>query len=710
MRYSEIVAGLFTASIFIAGPACAQGSDAAATADAAVSSPDRSSELVSYDSDYFDKFKPLTALDMVRQVPGFQLEESEDGPRGFASGAGNLLINDQRPSAKQDLPSAILSRIPAGNVERIELIQGQVRGIDLRGQSSLINIILRADNPASVKWEGAVLVPFKHGPLTPIVNVSLSDRWKEVEYNTGLSMIGNSYGRHGLDQLFNGNGVLTENRFDNRENRVTNWKGNFNAVTLLTGGTLVKLNTVITYVTRDQFLESDRIPEASGSPPRVETFDDNSKSPGLEIGLDAERNLYQDLTGKAILLFFRNDEQTYRTQRVLDTQGNQSSFRVAEGDGIATELITRLEFDWRGLPDQTLQLNLERAYNSLDRTLQSTLDAGSGPVAFDVPGADSLVKEERWDMLLQDTWSRGKLQVDLGLGAEASTITQSGDAEQQRDFFFVKPQGVLTYTQQQGRQTRLRIAREVAQLDLTDFVSATLFEDDDLALGNPDIRPDTTWISEIIHERRFGEVTVVKLTAYHHWIANVLDLLPLTATFEVPGNIGDGRRWGVELEATLPLEWLGLTGAKLDLKTRWQDSTVVDPVTGRDRILSSIEGDFPILYDVPNRHGFSIDYRQDFEVSRVAWGWTLISRGERPLFKVNELEVYNETPDLGMFVETTRWLGIKVRLSAINALDAPGSRARTVFTGERDLSPVRFREIRERYRDQSVTLTFSGVY
>jgi len=710
MRYSEFIVCLFTASIVAVGPAYGQGSDSKATSDVALSTAGAGSELVSYPADFFHKFKPLTALDMVRQVPGFQLEESVDGPRGFAAGAGNLLINDQRPSAKQDLPSAILSRIPAGNVERIELIRGQVRGIDLRGQSSLINIILHEDSPGAVKWEGAVLVPFKHGPLTPIVNVSLSDKWNEIEYSTGLSMTGNSYGRHGLDQLFNGNGILTENRFDNRENRIKTWKGNFNAVSLLTGGTLVKLNTVFTHESRDQFLVSDRVPEAAGSPPRVETFDDNLKAPGLEIGLDAERNLYNDLTGKAILLFYRKDEQTYRTQRVLYTLGNQTSFRVAEGDGIATELITRVEFDWRGLPEQTLQLNLERAYNSLDRTLQSTLDSGSGPVAFDVPGADSLVKEERYDLLLQDTWSRGRLQVDLGLGAEASTITQSGDAEQQRDFFFVKPQGVLTYTREQGGQTRLRIAREVAQLDLTDFVSATLFEDDDLALGNPDIQPDTTWISEISHERRFGDVTVVKLTTYHHWIANVLDLLPLTPTFEVPGNIGDGRRWGVELEATLPLEWLGLTGAKVDVKTRWQDSTVVDPVTGQDRILSSIEGDFPILYNVPNRHGYSVDYRQDFEASRVAWGWTLISRGERPLFKVNELEVYDETPDLNMFIETTRWLGIKVRLSTQNVLDTPGSRNRTVFTGQRDLSPIRFREVRERYRDKSVTLTFSGVY
>ncbi|NIN34347.1 MAG: TonB-dependent receptor, partial [Gammaproteobacteria bacterium] len=93
-------------------------------------------------------------------------------------------------------------------------------------------------------------------------------------------------------------------------------------------------------------------------------------------------------------------------------------------------------------------------------------------------------------------------------------------------------------------------------------------EDDDLALGNPDIQPESTWITELTHERRFGDQSVVMLRLFHHWISNVLDLLPLTPDFEVPGNIGNGRRWGIELQSTLPLDWLKLSGAKLDIKAR----------------------------------------------------------------------------------------------------------------------------------------------
>jgi hypothetical protein len=200
------------------------------------------------------------------------------------------------------------------------------------------------------------------------------------------------------------------------------------------------------------------------------------------------------------------------------------------------------------------------------------------------------------------------------------------------------------------------------------------------------------------------------VSLFHHWISNVLDLLPLTPDFEVPGNIGNGRRWGIELESTIPLDWMGLSGSKLDIKGRLQDSTVVDPVTGENRPLSGPGGDFPILYDIENTYAVSMDFRQDFEASRVSWGWDILTRDDRPRYKVNELEHNNEDVQLGFFIETSRWLGIKVRLAALNTLNSIGTRDRTVFVDERDMSPVEFRELRARARDRSMTLTISGVF
>ncbi|MBT8440845.1 MAG: TonB-dependent receptor, partial [Gammaproteobacteria bacterium] len=269
----------------------------------------------------------------------------------------------------------------------------------------------------------------------------------------------------------------------------------------------------------------------------------------------------------------------------------------------------------------------------------------------------------------------------------------------------------LTYSASPRRQTQLRIAREVSQLDFSDFVSATVFEDDDLALGNPNLKPESTWIAQLSEEWRFGELGVVKLTGFHHWISDVEDLLPLTPEFEVPGNIGDGRRWGVEFESTVPLERVGLKGGRLDLKLRWQDSTVTDPVTADSRVLSSEGGSSQdIIFRNENEYAILLNFRQDLEVAKIAWGLDYRQRAERPLFKVNELEVFDEGTQFNAFVETTRWWRIKMRLTLNNITDVSDYRERTVYEAERSLSPVTFRERRRLTNGTRLVLGFSGAF
>ena len=315
---------------------------------------------------------------------------------------------------------------------------------------------------------------------------------------------------------------------------------------------------------------------------------------------------------------------------------------------------------------------------------------------------------------MKNIWSPGLFELDYGLGAEVSTLSQSGDAVLEQNFFFLKPHAVLSYSPDQGNQTRIRLAREVAQLNFNDYVSSIVFEDDDLELGNPNLQPDTTWIAELGHERRFGKLSVVKATLFHHWVKDVLDLLPLSPTFEVPGNIGDGRRWGLELESTVPLEPLGLSGARLDMKLRWQDSSVVDPVTGVDRIFSGDSGDggYRTLGNLArnNRYLVRVDYRQDFETARVAWGWTVAERAERPLYKVNEFEFNDENLAVNAFIETTRWFDTKIRLAADNILNYRIQRNRTVYAGERNNSPVSFVANHDRYIGYRFILSLSGNF
>ena len=122
----------------VAAPAWAQDGDA--PAPTAALSVDGGKQV--YQSVYFTGFAPSTALDIVRRVPGFSLEDSDEEVRGFGGAAGNLVINGSRPSAKSDSLETILSRIPASRVLRVEVGPGDLFGAEFSGKPQVLNLVL----------------------------------------------------------------------------------------------------------------------------------------------------------------------------------------------------------------------------------------------------------------------------------------------------------------------------------------------------------------------------------------------------------------------------------------------------------------------------------------------------------------------------------------------------------------------------------------
>jgi len=696
--------GVFSLSTTLPAQGQQQETDTPATVSAQAANQD---DVVTYPADFFSRYQPNTALEMVNRVPGFTLNDGGD-KRGFGGAAGNVLINDKRPSTKQDLPSAILGRISAGLVEHIELIRVRVRDIDLQGHVEVVNVVLNADAPATVRWELHNRQNLDVG-WSPGASISLSHRWNEVDYNVGFDTRWANLGDPGVISRYDGAGVLTEIRTDVDQGDGPNVNAYLNTATWI-GKSFVQFNTKAGIEDRDIRLTSTRVPQPTGATTQ-QIIDTIRRNKRLELGLDAERVLNPVLLGKAIVLYNLLDGKPSVSQRDLDAAGVQTRFQLEDEEFTSSEMIARAELDWAGISGHAVQADMERAVNILDNSQVFTDDTGAGPVLVDVPGGNTRVEEVRWNFLLQDSWSNGMLDIDMGAGFERSTISQTGDSTLERTFKFLKPRAIFTLTPVRGNQTRLRLEREVSQLNFNDFVTATVFEDDDVALGNPDLHPDSTWVAELSHERRFGRVGVVKLTAFHHWITDVLDLLPLTPTFEAPGNIGDGRRWGVILETTLPLDWTGLSNSQISFKARGQDSTVVDPVTGEDRRLSG-EGGFrgDMMLRNENRYAFDIDFRQDIETAKLSWGWGVAERDRRVLYKANELDIFNEGYDVGAFVETTRWFGLKITVEGQNLTNNKVTRDRTIYTGERSLTPVLRRELRDGDNGARIFVKVTGSF
>ncbi|RMF11537.1 MAG: TonB-dependent receptor [Alphaproteobacteria bacterium] len=658
-------------------------------------------ETVIYTPDFFARYHPITALDMVVRVPGFRLDNG-DGRRGFSGSAGNVLINGERPSTKSDPLSQILARLPAERVSRIELIRGRTGGLDVGGQSIVVNVILKQEAPAAYQWQIDVEQDADGGPVTPSGRISRSDHAGASEYNIGAEVRRFFFNSAGPELVFLGAGPgegLDETRDEISMGDGLELKLNGNSETRI-GRSIIHANGELSFFHFNRRESSHRVPVDPFAAVRDVREGGGNDRLGFELGSDIEHAFTDSFSGKLIGLGRRQhfDNENFRIDRF--TGGELIRDSRADSTSTSTEIIARGEFDWTGIEDHHLEVNLEGAYNRLSNSLTVIVTEPGSSATVPVPGANTVVEERRGDFTLQDSWQAGRWVLEGRMAAEVSRISQSGEAARRRSFAFLKPRFAVTFDQTPHLQWRFVAERDVAQLDFFDFVSATNFGDEQLALGNPDLVPERTWKLEPAVEYRFGEIGVVRLTGFYHRIADVQDLLPLADGLEIPGNIGPGRRFGIRWEMTWPLDrWIGLTGARLDIEGRLQGSRVTDLVTGRPRPLSG-----------ERRFVNTFDFRQDFEKARLAWGWNMRLVSRRPSFGLDELVLEDEGVNIDMFIETTRWWGIKARLTVENLADRDVIRDRRVFVLLRDQSPLAFQEFRNRPRGRSIVLTLSGTF
>ncbi len=111
---------------------CMGGGAVALLPIAALAAPMQDNVLV-YEPLFFESAHPRHAYDMVKRLPGFVLVDSDGAVRGFAGATGNVLIDGKSPSSKSESLEAVLRRIPAASVARIEVIRGGAPGIDMGG-------------------------------------------------------------------------------------------------------------------------------------------------------------------------------------------------------------------------------------------------------------------------------------------------------------------------------------------------------------------------------------------------------------------------------------------------------------------------------------------------------------------------------------------------------------------------------------------------
>ena len=526
--------------------------------------------------DFFASQQPVTALDMVSRVPGFSVIDG-DGSRGFQGSVGNILINGLRPASKNDTGSGVLSRTLADQVERIELVRGGATGIDMQGFSVVVNVITRSQSSSqSIFTANAIL--YEGG------NDTYGGTWqftaKKGERTWGVTLtdgfVVNDSNGVGLVIRRDGAGALLRNEDFSNDQKSGGNSVRLNYASPFMGG---QIDLTALYGVND--FENQTL-QSSPTARRESQYQEDGSSG--EFGALFTRALNGRLTSETRLIHEFSDVTGVAVNRT-SLSGVDSPEQRFESDGKASETILRSLVRFEQSPKLTWEFGDEVAYNMLET--EQAFSVGGAPVPL--PSASVKVEETRGEIFAKNTWRlRDDLSVESGLRLENSTISQSGDAEMEKTFSFIKPRLLATWTPGNANQFRVRFEREVGQLDFNDFAASAELQNENVLGGNVDLEPEQRWISELVYERRFWSDGVISVTLRHDEISNALDVIPLDQSLSAPGNIGKGTLDRLAVNIQAPLDRFGFSGGRLSARNTWNHTEVTDPTSGKTRPISNI--------------------------------------------------------------------------------------------------------------------------
>ncbi len=572
--------------------------------------------VVSYAASFFAAASPNSARDMISRVPGFTFDDGATA-RGFDAAAGNVLIDGELPASKSDDIDSVLRRLPASQVLRIDVIRGGSAGIDMHGKSLVANVIRKTGSATTGDIQLTERWSTSDGRQLPGLRIEGSHQADSTTLEGSLAVA-----RFLDDGQGHGSVVQTGPGGEGSAWDDTRGGGYQAAATgayasPLAGGKF-RANLSLQYT---PYFDDETVGD-QGQPAIAPSFEhDHQNQEQSELGLHYTRDVGARLSLETLAIQQLNGEDSLA---LYDTSGEFDRFREEHING---ESIGRATLTWRALPQLTFETGAETAYNWLHshtRYQENNADVS-------VPAANVQVTELRGEAFAKATWTPSpELNVEAGLREEVSHIASSGDVVLGKTLQYPKPRLVVAWSPTVRDQIRLRLEREVSQLDFNDFVAASSLSTGQILAGNPNLTPQQAWVVEGAYERRFLKDGVATITVRHSALTDVIDRAPVIAAsgdYDTPANIGGGSEDELISDLSLPLQRLGVTGGLLKADLTWRRSSVRDPTTSELRPISGLrpfEG--------------TVDFSQDLPKWRLTWGGELNVGSSQRYYRFDQVE------------------------------------------------------------------------
>ena len=662
----------------------------------AITDSDQSIRQTYFPAD-FSQFAPRSALDLVKQVPGFNIDEG-GGDRGFGQADTNVLINGRRVSGKSNGPAEALERLSVDSVIRLEVVDGA--SLDIGGISGqVVNVITAAEK----KTAGL----FRYTPRFRRTGRNWEERLREFtvamtggddnsEWTLQVANEQRRFAEAGDEVVRDSVGEIVDVRPERSLNEFDrpSISGSYSHVT--ESGNAFNLVAELNGNYSDRGETSERL---SGDPDEnTRVLSSAEDEHNYEIGADYEFDLG---AGRLKLIGLHRFESSPTIDRANTTFVNG----LVEGTAFTrqadeAESIIRTEFSFPAW-DSQWRWSLEATENYLD--LESRLDRLDAEGAFipvDLPDAEARVEETRFESTLNVSKRLSdQLTLQATVGAEYSEIKQTGNSSITRDF--VRPKGFLSLNYKPSDELFLsaKLERAVGQLRFFDFIATVDVNQEREDVTNVNLVPPQSWEWTLEAQQSLGKSGNLTLSLFYEDIEDIVDRIPIEGGGQAPGNIDSASAYGGFFDATLLSDEFFWKGGRADLSLGYVNTEVEDPILGNTR---KISGDFYKSY--------SLSLRQDFNETPWAIGAVVDYNEQAPSVRIDEVSFNNKSRGtLYFYVEHKDVMGLTVKAFAWNLLGAENRFRRTVYS-DRLSNEVLFSERRSRRFGFSYTLVIEGAF
>jgi len=652
---------------------------------------------VTYPAAFFDQFQPFSVNDMLQRIPGITLAlgggggSSRGGPgsssdgnrRGLGAGGDQVLINGRRIAGKDNEGNDQLSRIPASEVDYIEIIRGTSGDLDVRGGNQVINIVLN-ESQSNTSFAYEVNVDHYHDDtLMPGSKISATGQSGRLNYFLSGEIEPRWEYREGFEESFDiGNNLnQTVQREEETDQQpitlVANLGYEFNA------RNTANLNMQWTNSDFDNF--TDRVVTnivGAEEFPRFEFDNQPTDDSSWEIGGDYMHIFEDGSRWKTLVIVNEAEINSVRDRFILGDDSRTKDLHLTNYE-LNKERIVRSSYIFDVFTDQSIEAGVERAQTILDTSLQLGLLGDEEDPRFGglSPVTDSIgtVEEMRYEYFAIHNWSMNdRMTLETTLLFEDSEISQSGTQSNSRDFNFFRPKIDYRFDITPAVQLRATIEKDVAQLSFRDFTAGVDFADDEQNAfeGNAGLRQEQSWRYEANIEYRLpNDAGVVNTNFFYHDLEDLIDNVDVSSDDNIlsaRGNIGDGERYGVNFNSSLRLNFIDQPNMLLTAGLSIEESTVTDPFLQRERE-RSIRG---------GASQYSVGFRHDLpQLNNTNWGFNYRKEfyNDFTVFDIDKIERYPKFGSYFAWIETQSWGNLIYRFEVRDQRNR--CRIRTRYTG-----------------------------